>query len=676
VRVARPYAYRLSDKTRAVTVNLSTIYTAYLKPSLLKVWNSAHSTICAAWKLFFEVFFRFTDGIYLYVKWATRELGTYRRQYVDRHVYRILEQVADPKVNGVKEADNGSSSAIDTRIPSESQELPHTSPPLAVTANTLESGPSSIHAVPISAVPFRQMDSSSTSMPKGEATNNPETGTPIPTPLNAEFGSVSVAEKSGDYASTVKHEFQKEFDTLIVSDITPTPTALNTPSLSAEEVSLAMEPSAAEPAPGPTPDSDQDLDDFLRELGVGQPTNSVISTPDDDNETHDEPVRPKSKEERLAETAAKRADIVGRHEEWFEKLHSGVQETEDSLVRTLQTLRDDSAKDIRRLRTHPSKADPNEESVMDTRSLIWLEQDGERLIKGLEMYLRKAEARCNDWKMELKHEVASKEKEKFSDIVSKVEGKFSIRVDDVRLEVHNWYMAVKEREAEEVIRACNVIKDLASRAQGDLALDYTWLDDVTFLDWQKYHDLMRGKFEYVSLLQILFLICCPVYDTFGVTARQIANGTSTDPHPPSDPVLEALDELDSDLQDIILGFNYALSGMRSHGLKVFNLNGEGNDGFFVVKDNEKRIDDLRGVDLGKVELKKEAVGILPAKQVDHGIKGAEDSVGILPVPDAQLPDSESGFDASKVIIGKDKVQVEEALRDIPLEPPSQRHTEL
>ena len=451
------------------------------------------------------------------MKWVTREVGAYRRQYVDRHVHRILERVADPKVNGiVKEADNDPSSDIDTRIPSEG--LPDVSPSLTATADTLESGPSPIQAVPIPAVPFpatSQMESF-TMMPKVEATNNPETGTPIPTPLNPELESASsVAEKSADYASTVVYELQKGFDTLIVSDITPTP--LNTPSVSAEEVSLAMDPAAAEPAPSSTPDSDQDLDDFLRELGVGQSTNSVPSPPDDTNETHDEPVRPKSKEELLAETASKRADIVGRHEEWFEKLHSGVQETKDSLVRTLQTLRDDSAEDIRRLRTRPSKADPkkvNKESVTDTRSLIWLEQDGEKLIKGLEMYLRKAETRCNDWKIptdspdgeanELKREVASEEKEKFSDIVSKVEGKFSIRVDDVRLEVHKWYVALKEREAEEVIRACNVIKDLASQAQEDLGLDYAWLDDVTALDWQKYHDLMRGKFEYVSLLQILF----------------------------------------------------------------------------------------------------------------------------------------------------------------------------
>ena len=173
-----------------------------------------------------------------------------------------------------------------------------------------------------------------------------------------------------------------------------------------------------------------------------------------------------------------------------------------------------------------------------------------------------------------------------------------------------------------------------------------------------------------------------MHESFEIIVRQIANGTSTNPTPPSDPVVEALDELDRELQDLILGFNYALSGMRLQGLQIFNsrpLAHEGNedhDGFFVVRDNEKRVVDLRGVDLGEVELKKEAVGLLPIKQDSDEAKESEERVGILPIPDAQVPEnSESGFDASKIIIGKDKVQVEEALRDIPLKPPALRHAE-
>jgi hypothetical protein len=248
------------------------------------------------------------------------------------------------------------------------------------------------------------------------------------------------------------------------------------------------------------------LDEFLRELGVGEQINPVPSFPED---THED-VRPKTEEERLAETAAKRADIVGRQEKWFELLHAGVKETGDGLVKTIQSLRDAAAEDVRSFGTRPSEASseagPNKvdkEVVKDPRSLAWVEQDGEKLIKGLEVYLRKAEGRCNDWKIaqdapddetkKLKHDTARKEKEKFSDIISKVEGKFSARVDDVRSNVHKWYVDLKEREAGEVVRASSVIRDLATRAQEDIGMDYAWLDDVTYLDWQRYHDLMRGE---------------------------------------------------------------------------------------------------------------------------------------------------------------------------------------
>lgn len=37
------------------------------------------------------------------------------------------------------------------------------------------------------------------------------------------------------------------------------------------------------------------------------------------------------------------------------------------------------------------------------------------------------------------------------------------------------------------------MKDIADRAQADIGLDYAWLDDVTYDDWQRYHDLERSK---------------------------------------------------------------------------------------------------------------------------------------------------------------------------------------
>ena len=42
------------------------------------------------------------------------------------------------------------------------------------------------------------------------------------------------------------------------------------------------------------------------------------------------------------------------------------------------------------------------------------------------------------------------------------------------------------------------MKSLAERAQADIGLDYAWLEDVTYADWQRYHDLIRSAFFFLS----------------------------------------------------------------------------------------------------------------------------------------------------------------------------------
>ena len=45
------------------------------------------------------------------------------------------------------------------------------------------------------------------------------------------------------------------------------------------------------------------------------------------------------------------------------------------------------------------------------------------------------------------------------------------------------------------VEAAAPIKHLAESAQADLAMDYAWLDDVTYRDWQNYHDLVRSEYS-------------------------------------------------------------------------------------------------------------------------------------------------------------------------------------
>lgn len=37
------------------------------------------------------------------------------------------------------------------------------------------------------------------------------------------------------------------------------------------------------------------------------------------------------------------------------------------------------------------------------------------------------------------------------------------------------------------------VREVAEKAQVDLGLDYAWLDEVTYSDWQRYHSLIDGR---------------------------------------------------------------------------------------------------------------------------------------------------------------------------------------
>jgi hypothetical protein len=39
------------------------------------------------------------------------------------------------------------------------------------------------------------------------------------------------------------------------------------------------------------------------------------------------------------------------------------------------------------------------------------------------------------------------------------------------------------------------VREVAEKAQVDLGLDYAWLDEVTYSDWQRYHSLIDGGFH-------------------------------------------------------------------------------------------------------------------------------------------------------------------------------------
>ncbi|KAJ3511233.1 hypothetical protein NLJ89_g4220 [Agrocybe chaxingu] len=333
-----------------------------------------------------------------------------------------------------------------------------------------------------------------------------------------------------------------------------------------------------------------------------------------------------------------------------------------------------------------SEGEEEDERPLGVDIINGVQKDGERLLLGLSGWLRKAEARSIDWKVsgradvdaaikqreeetkEMREAIVKKEQEKWAQVVGKVEERFGEIVRKLEGDVHEWYVGIRETEGAEVMRIYTDVKSIAQKAQGDLGLDYAWLEDVTYNDWQRYHELMR------------------VPERFLQAAKEMQEGTSTEPASPEDPLIPALDALNADLQDVVRGFLFSLANTRSRATRAFSPRAAGtedeeSDGFFSVNDGERRRDDLRGEDLNSV--KKGVKEGTIAKKVGEGagvlgVKEKAEEVKILPIDNTpKRAEEEVIFDASTVVIGKDKVQVEQALKDIPLETPAEvRHEEL
>jgi hypothetical protein len=194
-------------------------------------------------------------------------------------------------------------------------------------------------------------------------------------------------------------------------------------------------------------------------------------------------------------------------------------------------------------------------------------------------------------------------------------------------------------------------------------MDYAWLEDVTYKDWDLYHHLMRSKPFFISLGASEFnLTCFSVYEHFERVALGIQDGTYTPedgeeafPTPGPDPLVGALDKLQAELDDIVLGFQVSLGPIKKRGIKVFserrykNYEGRENDaddneGFFSIKrEKGELVDDMRGMPEYQGEAKKPVVSILP--------------VG----PGSNDEQEQRVKDASGILIGKDPIQVAEAV---------------
>ena len=206
-----------------------------------------------------------------------------------------------------------------------------------------------------------------------------------------------------------------------------------------------------------TKNAEEEIDDFLREIGIHDDKERHERAQEPISASQDEPEQPHhpTPEEiaaKAAQVAAKRADIVSRHKKWQNELDALVSSKETDLRTVITLIRNAAVLELNSL---------SGEAQHGKGILGGVQAEGERLVKGVEAYLRGAQGRSGGWKLvgeegkdkERKGEkqlTAQGEMVKFSQVLERVEGRFEEAVRGVQGEVHEWYVSVRDKEVREV----------------------------------------------------------------------------------------------------------------------------------------------------------------------------------------------------------------------------------
>lgn len=154
---------------------------------------------------------------------------------------------------------------------------------------------------------------------------------------------------------------------------------------------------------------------------------------------------------------------------------------------------------------------------------------------------------------------------------------------------------------------------------------------MTYLDWQRYHDLARSEFCIPYFIRISLTISrrIPIgSENFTTHAHSVQDGSH--PSPPINPVVAAIADLQVEVEDVVAGFETRLRRITRGGARAFGTTEEESD------DEEA-----------------------PAP--------GDETVSILPIEESALPEhtqSPADVEVPPVVIGRGKEEVEAALNRV------------
>ncbi|KAL1696689.1 hypothetical protein GGG16DRAFT_43132 [Schizophyllum commune] len=569
----QPYVAKAVDIGQRVYV--------FVKPRALQAYTHVYTRLNARWQVIRPDVMRFSALYWERMTMIAELFGDLRREFVDPHVLRIWDKVVE--LSGGKAIPSQTTPATQATAAEPTPETPVESVVASEAKVTSTTSSSEAVAESSSSVPPPPVETVS------ETAVTPSASSTIAAPVETPSATIVEPASASSSSQTVAEE--------------PASSRSSTPSAAAVVPTDVIEEE----------DVDQFLLDLLGETPDTKPEGAEGVEADEESaaDAAEAEERKRIKAQRAAE---KRADITSRHAKWAAELEALIAAEEQGLAGVLRAIREGAAKELRKGKALAEAGVDGSEAATGPKEAVDAAQaEGERLLKGLDSYLKKA-AKAPE----------SNDQARWGQVLDVVEAKFAEAMGRLQENVATWYDEVRQREAQEVLDSAAKVKALAERAQADLGIDYAWLDDVTYADWQRYHDLMRA------------------YEKYDSDARTIANGTH--PLSPADPLVGAMSDTQDDAMTIIEGFQVRIRDLKA-----------------LARDIYSAVDRKAAADIG-ADAPVSALPIDGAPSLEKPAQvAAPPEVSILPIdrsPSALAPGVE-GLD--KIFVGRGAEEVKEAV---------------
>ncbi|CAK5273736.1 unnamed protein product [Mycena citricolor] len=546
------------------------------------------------------------------------QAGQARRTYVDPHVIRMWDKVLE--LSGQEPAPPATVTPkkvlTSTAATTESATVYSEATPEEVVVTTTESAEPTAAAVTAEEdIPVVTPSSTAAEEPTAtEVVSSSSSALSAAAQVTEEAVPASVAEEIS--AASVVIASAHGMESALVEEIADAIAASESEAdLPAEVVheGSPVEAAAAEPEAVVVAEEEEDpeLLSFLDDIGLVEEPEAPITETDEAYYSPEElaEIEARMEAEQAAIKARKaiedRADVESRMARSTERLTKMAQEKGKDLRKMLVSMRKKGVAEIDDVRTRVGGA------------LKGLEAEGEKLLKGLESYLKKEhKSKSQDY---------ASRAGKWQAVTAKVENKLQDKVTETHTVIGQFHADEKNDEGMSIIQE---VKDACSQAQGDVGLDLSWLPDVTWMDWQVYHDLAR------------------IGEKFQAEASEIQGGTHS--HPPIDPLLKRVELLNEELVVLVNGFSARLEGMKKDAELLFTPPPEEEDTPLAETPMEQTPAEESSVP-DDTSVRETAAA------------EADPAVSILPIEPEEK--KTVNVDSAEIFIGKSSEQVEEAMRN-------------